>query len=307
MKEPRDVLLVGAGRFGSRVARALLAQPDVRLRVLVREAANPTIASLRDAGASIVAGELGDARILDDAARGVEVVVSTLNGGPDVIVDGQTQLLRASERQGVKRFVPSDYSLDYFALGEGDNVFLDLRRRFARVLEGSAVAATHVLIGAFAEVQLSPSMGIFDFRRGVATPWGTGDEPVDVTTLDDAARVVAAVALDERAQRRVAYAGDVISARSVGETFERLTGRPFRIEPRGSVAELEAWIARTRATAKAPTDFVFGQYQLAQINGKGKLRTLDNARFPQITPTSAADVLRGMLGTTPIEQDKERS
>jgi hypothetical protein len=180
-------------------------------------------------------------------------------------------------------------------LEDGDNVFLDLRRRFARVLEGSSVAATHVLIGAFTEVQLSASMGIFDFKKGVATLWGVGDEPVDVTTLDDAARVVAKVAVDDHAPRRIAYSGDVISACSVGEVFEEATGRPLRIESRGSARDLESWIARAKATAKSPTDFVFGQYQLAQINGKGKLRALDNDLFPDIAPTKAADLLRGWM------------
>jgi nucleoside-diphosphate-sugar epimerase len=292
----KTVVLVGAtGRFGARIATALLASRGAHLRIVTRDAANPKLRPLLDAGATIASAELANAGALDSALRDADVVVSALNGGPDVIVDGQERLLRASERIGVRRFIPSDYSLDYSALDEGDNVFLDLRRRFALMLDASAVAATHVLVGAFTEVQLSPRMGIFDLASGVATPWGNGDEAVDMTTLDDAARVVAQLAVDDAAPLRIAFAGDSTSVRALATTFEQVTGRPLRIEPRGSAADLAAWIARARASAKSPMEFVFGQYQLAQINGKGKLRTLDNARFPDIVPTTAADVLRGVL------------
>ncbi len=292
------VLLAGAsGRFGAHVARALLARPDVALRVLARDASSAKLAELRAAGATIVEGDLRRSETLDAAVAGAEVVVSTLNGGPEVIVEGQSNLLRASERNGVARFLPSDYSLDHFALADGDNVFLDLRRAFARTLEGSRVRATHVMVGAFTEVQLSPFYGIFDFERATATTWGTGDEPVDVTTLADAGRVVAEVALDRAAPRRIEFAGDVITVKGIAASYAEITGWPMTITSRGSIAELEAWIARTRATAKSPMEFVFGQYQLAQINGKGKLRATDLARFPSVQPTRAVDVLRGWLSS----------
>jgi uncharacterized protein YbjT (DUF2867 family) len=296
MSSQKTVVLVGAtGRFGSRVASAVLATRRAHLRIVARDPSNPKLHPLRDAGATIAAADLHDAASLDTALRGGDVVVSTLNGGPEVIVDVQTSLLRASERSGVRRFIPSDYSLDFRRLAEGDNVFLDLRRRFAEVVDASEVGATHVLIGAFTEVQLSSHMGIFDLENAVARPWGTGDEAIDMTTLDDAARVVARVAVDDAAPRWIAYAGDSTSVHALATTFEQVTGRPLRVEPRGSAADLATWIARTRATAKSPLEFVFGQYQLAQIDGKGKLLVLDNARFPDIVPTTAADVLRGWL------------
>jgi uncharacterized protein YbjT (DUF2867 family) len=298
MSSQKTVVLVGAtGRFGSRVAGAVLATRRAHLRIVARDPSNKRLHPLRDAGATIAAADLADAASLDTALRGGDVLVSTLNGGPDVIVAGQTSLLRAAERTGIRRFIPSDYSLDFRRLAEGDNVFLDLRRRFTDVVDASEVSATHVLIGAFTEVQLSSHMGIFDLDNAVARPWGTGDEAIDMTTLDDAARVVARLAVDDAAPRWISYAGDSTSVRTLATTFEQVTGRPLRVEPRGDATALATWIARTRASARSPLEFVFGQYQLAQIDGKGKLRTLDNARFPDIAPTKAADVLRGLLAT----------
>ena len=296
MAVQNTIVLVGAtGRFGARVAAAVLASRRARLRIVTRDASNPKLQPLRDAGAAVASAELADATALDSALRDADVVVSTLSGGPAVIVDGQHQLLRAGERCGVRRFIPSDYSLDFGALDDGDNVFLDLRRRFADLADASELAVTHVLVGAFTEVQLSPVMGIFDLERAVATPWGTGDEAIDMTTLDDAARVVAQLAIDDAAPRRIAFAGDTTSVRALATTFEQVTGRAMHVEPRGSAAELARWIARTRTTASSPLDYVFAQYQLAQISGKGALRSLDNARFPDIVPTTAAAVLRGWL------------
>ena len=92
---PTMVLLVGGtGTLGARTAHHLLAQ-GADLRLLVRDIPSSaqqkalSLNAIARAGATIVRGDLGDAAALDAATTGIDVVVSTVQGGPDVIVEGQ--------------------------------------------------------------------------------------------------------------------------------------------------------------------------------------------------------------------------
>ena len=296
----KTVLLVGAtGRFGSHIASALLARPDVTLRTLSRDDKPEGRQALEDRGVTKLVGDLTSTASLSAAVEGAFAVISAVSGGPDLVVDGQARLLEAAERHGVARFIPSDYSLNLFGLDDGDHVFLDDRRAFAKKLAGSKIGYSHVLFGALTEVWLSKFYGIFDLEAGVATPWGSGAEPTQVTTMADAGRLVADVALDEGAPKRVSFAGDVTSVKDIATAYQGLTGRVLEVRSRGSIRDLEAWIREHKVNAKSPLDYVFGQYQLATINGKGTLGPLDNARYPQIVPTKAAELLTRWLTPSP--------
>ena len=96
----QTVLLAGAtGMLGSQIAHHLLNQPEARLRLLVRggDAAKKRAAldPLLTRGAEIIEGDLADRASLDRATQGVEVIVSAVQGGPDVIIDGQVALAEA--------------------------------------------------------------------------------------------------------------------------------------------------------------------------------------------------------------------
>ena len=85
----QTVLLAGAtGMLGNRIARYLLDQPRARLRLLVRTSKREALDPLLARGAELVEGDLADRISLDRATRGVDVIVSAVQGGPEVIVDG---------------------------------------------------------------------------------------------------------------------------------------------------------------------------------------------------------------------------
>ena len=57
-----------------------------------------------------------------------------------------------------------------------------------------------------------PGMGTFDYDAGTVTFWGDGTQPIEVTGVDDTARMVARVALDRSIPSgKFAFAGDRIS------------------------------------------------------------------------------------------------
>ncbi|MBX9651159.1 MAG: NmrA family NAD(P)-binding protein [Xanthobacteraceae bacterium] len=105
----QTVLVAGStGMLGSRIAHHLGRHPEARIRLLVRDLTQKTDAlrSLVTAGAELIEGDLADHASLDRATQGVDVIVSAVQGGPDVMVDGQVALAEAGKRNGVRRILP---------------------------------------------------------------------------------------------------------------------------------------------------------------------------------------------------------
>jgi nucleoside-diphosphate-sugar epimerase len=289
------VLVVGAsGRMGQKIATELGAR-GATVRVTRRAHSKPdALEALRASGAELVAADLVDADSLARACAGVDVVVSAVQGLRDVIVDGQTRLLRAAEDAGVARMIPSDYALDFFKTAPCGNRNLDLRREFNAALDASRVRGTSVLCGAFMDLIAAGRIG--PGPDGTFRVWGDPDQPYDFTLTDDAARYVAAVALDDGAGRFVRVAGDTRSPRQLAAVFEEVRGARVTIAAAGSIDDLDRAIAGMRARDPAETE-VFPVWQAMQYirdmaSGRGALAPLDNARYPEITPTTVRELLR---------------
>jgi nucleoside-diphosphate-sugar epimerase len=76
------------------------------------------IDEMKAKGAGIVEGDLMKPETLLRACAEVDVIVSAV-GNNEVTVLGQKNLIDAAKQQGVKRFIPSDYSVDYRKLSLG--------------------------------------------------------------------------------------------------------------------------------------------------------------------------------------------
>ena len=281
------ILVVGAsGNIGSKVVGELVAL-GAGVRVTVRSGSKPErVEKLRASGAEIVSADLSDEASLERACAGI-----------DVIVDGQTRLLRAAEKAGVKRMMPSDYSLDFFKTKEGGNRNLDFRREFNRTLDGSTVRGTSLLCGAFMELLLGP-LGP-DAKTGHYKVWGDETQVYDLTCTDDVAKFIAAAALDEGAGRVVRVLGDSKSPREIANIFSDVRGVPVRIENLGPIEILEQVIEKMRAAdpAEESTFPVWQQLQYARdmASGVGRLTPLDNARYPGVQPENVRDFLTARL------------
>jgi uncharacterized protein YbjT (DUF2867 family) len=276
------VLVVGAtGQLGRKIVRELVAL-GAPVRATYRDSAKKKELE----GADLVEADLTDQASLARACRGVDVIVSAVQGLRDVIVDGQTQLLRAAEGEGVARMIPSDYSVDFFKTDDGGNRNLDLRREFNRALDASKVRGTSVLCGAFMDLLAYGAMG--PDKNGVYRVFGDFDQKCDFTSTDDVAKYIAAVALDGEAPRVVRVAGDTKSPRELAAIFEELRGTPVKLESAGSLEVLDKMIEKLRAENPAETDpfpiWQRMQYARDMQSGRGKLSPIDNARYPAVHP-----------------------
>ncbi|WP_157252437.1 NmrA family NAD(P)-binding protein [Nonomuraea typhae] len=291
MPHSPKILVAGAtGMLGGQIVNALLDR-GAPVRALVRPGSDrkPGLAALRARGLELVEGDLtGPVESLAEAVGDAATVISAVQGGPEVIVDGQANLAHAAEKAGAVRFIPSDFAVDITKLEDGDNFMIDWRRQSRTAWAGTGLDVVSVLNGAFYEVMLG-FMGLVDWEQGTVAHWGDPDQPMDVTSVQDAAAYTAAVALDPKATGTLRFAGEVLSMRQFHDAVQRASGRTLRLRHLGTADELRAEIGRQAARTENPFDYVALQYQWCMVTGKGKFDTLDNARYPQIAPESVAD------------------
>ncbi|TGE29222.1 NmrA family NAD(P)-binding protein [Hymenobacter metallicola] len=290
------IVLAGAtGALGLLIAHHLR-QRGATVRALVRPGASAKAeaASLRLQGVELVEVDYANLAQLTQACTGADCVVSALSGLREVIVDAQTRLLEAAVAAGVPRIIPSDFSADFTQLPEGSNRNFDLRREFQRRLDQAPIRATSILNGMFTELLKGQAPVILTGPRRVVY-WGDADQPLDFTTMVNTAEYTAAAALDPTTPRYLCVAGEVASIRGLQAEAEAATGHKFKLLRVGGLGVLGTLIKATKALMPA-NDEIFPPWQGMQylhnmLSGQAKLRTLDNARYPEIRWTQVREVL----------------
>jgi uncharacterized protein YbjT (DUF2867 family) len=300
-----NVLIAGAtGMLGSRIAHHLTHEPAVRdggeLRLLVRPgsltdaAKRTTIDALVAQGAVVVDGDLTDQDSLARATKGVDVVISAVQGGQDVLVDGQVALARAAEDNGVRRFVASDFAIDLFKAPAAAPMFAT-RRQAAEILDGLDLEVQHILTGGFLDMMLNPAYpGFVDAERASVTFWGDGTEPFDMTTVEDTARLTARLALDDTATGETTggvlqFSATTTTMHQIADELEQATGRTFTRHSLGTLDELRTAIGQEQDPYAAMGLW----YQLA-IATTPPFEAPDSARYADIELTT----LRDHIGST---------
>ncbi len=290
------IAVAGAtGSLGGRIVSELRAR-GAAVTALVRSGTPPDkLAGLEGAGAKVAQVDMGSVAEIAKACSGAACLVSAVQGLRDVIVDLQTKLLEGAVAARVGRFIPSDFSIDFNKLQPGSNRNLDLRREFHQKLDRAPVAATSIFNGAFGEL-LTSRMPLLDLAGRRVTYWGSADQKLDFTTMDDTAAFTAAVATDETAPRILRIAGDQISARELAALAGELRKETFALVRLGNVENLAEIIKRERAAdptseAKPFPRWQANQYMHNMFSGLAKLDPVDNARYGKSSWTTARDLI----------------
>lgn len=294
MTNKLTVLVVGStGMLGTKIISALLDKGATVVKAMVRPGSNnQKIEQMIAQGAIIVEGDLMKPETLLPICEGVDVVVSAV-GNNETTVPGQKNLIDAAKLQGVKRFIPSDYSVDYRKLDYGDNDNLDKRKEVLSYLQLMGLEYTLILNGAFMDNVGTPYMPQFDLDNGVFEYWGDGETPLDFTTTDDTAKYVAeAVSDPDLVNTALEVAGDVLSNKQLLAAYEEATGKKLQEKRLGSVADLKAWIEQKKPSANSPVEYIPQQYEYAMVSGKGKLNNIQNSRYPNIKPLTVRQYLQ---------------
>ena len=288
---PQTILLIGAtGMLGGRIAANLLSQRAAQVRLMVRSTQDAKLKPFMDLGAELIEGDLAEASSLDRATEGVDVIVSAVQGGPDVIIDGQVALAKAGKGNGVRRILPSDFALDLFKATRGEHMMFDLRARADAQISEVGLEQVNVLQGAFMDMFL-PGRGAIDLDVGTVGFFGDGNQPIEVTSVEDTAKMAARVALDRDVPAgKFAFAGDRISFREAGDIVAKQTGRSIKPISYGSEADLRGAMA-----AADPQKQVMLAYLLYMTNGQTALSDLQNDRYPDMRFESFAAFVRDAL------------
>jgi nucleoside-diphosphate-sugar epimerase len=291
---PRIVVAGVTANLGLRIARALLQQGATVVGLVRTDTPAAKRAEFTSLGIEVVGVDYATVSTLADACTGAACVVSSLAGLRPVILDAQTALLDGAVKAGVPRFIPSDYSTDFTKLSPGTNRNLDLRREFHAVLATRPIAATSVFNGAFADMLTGQAPFIL-FKRQRVLCWGSADQRMSFTTIDDTATFTASAALDDKAPRYLRISGDRISARELAGVMREITGTPFKLFHPGPVSLLGVVIKVARALTPT-TDALYPpwqgmQYMHNMFEGKALPEHLDNDRYGVRRWTTAKDVL----------------
>jgi nucleoside-diphosphate-sugar epimerase len=294
MNDSTIVVAGATGNLGGRIARVLVEQ-GANVRALVRHGAAPDkLERLRELGVAIATVDLSSACQVIPACSAASCVVSALAGLRDVIVEAQTALLDAAIKAGVPRFIPSDYSIDFTKFPPGENRNLDLRRDFHKCLDKTAIAATTIFSGAFADM-LTGQMPLILFKLKRVLYWGDADQRMDFTTIDDTAAFTASAALDPSTPRFLRIAGDQLSARELTAAVSEVTGKKFRLFRAGGLGMLGRLIKVARTVAPGEKQLYPAwqgmQYMRNMLDGRAKLEPLDNDRYPSFRWTTVREVL----------------
>lgn len=284
------VVVAGAsGNLGLRIVRAL-GKRNLSVRALVRENTDPSkLGKLKAAGAETIIADLKNVDKTAKVIEGASCVLSSLLGLREVMVERQSDLLNAALKAGVKRFIPSDYCIDFTKLSPGDNRNLDLHREFQRIIDDTDIQATSVLNGCFMDL-LTGDAPMIRFKLHKILYWENAEQLLDFTTMDDTADFTAAAAADDETPRYLKIAGEVTNAEGIAKKMTAVTGEKFGLIKAGSLENL-VMMSKIAKTLTPPTDDPFPAWQGMQyfanmFDGRAKLEPLDNNRYPDLKWTS---------------------
>ena len=230
-------LVVGAtGMVGTEICRRLTSAGEP-VRAMVRRTSDPAkVEMLKTLGATVVQGDLRDARSLKAACQGVKAVVTTASAMPFAYNasdntphitdhDGYVSLVTIAREAGVEQFVYTS-----FPPLAASFPLQDAKRAVERALRASGLTYTILQPTYFTEIWLSPAVG-FDYPNGKAVIYGTGDNPISWISLRDVAQFAAASVNNPQAQNAIVELGGPqgISPSNVIKIFERISGKPFEV------------------------------------------------------------------------------
>ena len=179
---------------------------------------------------------------------------------------------------------------------DGDNRNFDLRREFNHHLDQQkGIAGTSILNGAFAEV-LMYNPQLLDQKQHKVGYVEDADWRVDYTTMDDTAAYTAAAALDTNTPRYLRIASFQLSPRELAAVAGESAGAKYELNDLGSRAGLADYNRRERAAHPEGEQEIYPRWQQSQyMHSMFSVQntTLGNARYPELTWTSARAVLAG--------------
>ncbi|GAB5588890.1 hypothetical protein Unana1_03790 [Umbelopsis nana] len=289
------ILIAGCtGRLGQQIIRKLLERPEVDIiRGLARNPSKMPEDLKNHSKMNYYTAEASDAKKVEEACMGIDVVVCCYQGYYDIMYKGQKVLIKAAEAQNVPRFFTSDFTLDYTKLKIGQHEGKDLVIMINQEVQKASITPTFMLIGVFMETWLG-YLRIWDPQSETFTYWGAGNERYHMTSYTNAAEYTAAAICNPDVTGKVSVAGDYKSVRELANIYEENTGSKPKLVCAGSLADLWNFMhsEKKRVGNGNKWEYMFLFYHYYMLNGQTALdEPLRNNKFPSVKPITLRDFL----------------
>ncbi|EUC32069.1 hypothetical protein COCCADRAFT_6116 [Bipolaris zeicola 26-R-13] len=262
------------------IAKLLLQQPDVHIRGSSRNINKIPDDLKSNSRISLVQSDPYDTETLRTLVRGCSVVICCYFSSNEVMLETQKSLIDLCEKEGIPRYIASDYTADYHKLDPTDLGIKNFTNDIG----------VHILVGHLIETFLD----IFEVWYPEANElryWGTGNEKWDLTSYWTAAEYVAAVALDPNASGFFKFRGDHKSIVEIANDVELVTGCKQVLKSKGPLTVLEK-----RLDGAGNIEQTLSASQYFTLTGKISFGdNIDNAKYPSVKPEAFSDVLRRRL------------
>lgn len=302
------ILIAGiTGNIGSHAAAHALSLGH-SIRGLGRNPSKLPAATLSALESYIQSTTYYETAALDRAVAGVDAVICAYSGLPELHLDAQLLLLRASERAGVKRFLAAGWNYDWRVLGLGDEPVYDAAMMFHRQAAlTSGIKPCHVFSGMLADVffGVGGQRGFTPKDGGVWDPeglgmevWGSGEEEWNFTTEEDAGRWGVEVIVADGAEEGgfVTVCSWTANLREVKEAVDRVKGVEVGWKTMGSLEELQDMAKEGRKLGlRRFWEWHRHVFMENCVSGRWNLKELENGRFPNVRPTSLDEFIRDNL------------
>ncbi|KAK2736516.1 NmrA-like family protein [Colletotrichum kahawae] len=281
------------------VTKALQKYPGVKIKGFCRSLEKMPPSALQKYNLELIQGNFDDEVAVQKFVRGTDVVICCYFGGPEVMTLGQKILIDACAKEGVSRYIPSDFAVDYTKIPDDELFPKDSTKIIKNYLSEKGVAGVHILVGGLMETFWSDYFEIYDADTQTASYWGTGEEKWDLTSFETAAAYTAALAVDKEAVGIFRFRGDFKSIFEIKQAYDKVYQSPLRLKRLGSLADLYNTVKDIHKkdpgnlSAWGPKAFIYWC-----TNGVAHLGDeLDYNKYPYIVPTSVEEFLRARKKT----------
>jgi len=241
----------------------------------------------KKAGGKVLLADVANPGTLKNTTKGIHTVVSALIGDDNTVLEGQKALLKDGIDNGIKRFVPSDFSLDYTKVGADEHPWLAQRIAFKKLLAGSPVKGLHVFNGIFMET-------FFYLQSQNLMYLANPNQPINITTYEDTARYVAAALAKPDRVGELRVSGDIVTPKQIADVYNKVRGTKIEARKNGSLEELKRMISEYKAKNEYFKAALLG-YSVPMSDGRGFYSKTNNAEFPEIRTTPFEEYLKTHL------------
>ncbi|KAK6218372.1 hypothetical protein QIS74_06252 [Colletotrichum tabaci] len=296
-------IVIGIAGISSKLAqcitKALQRYQGVKIKGLCRRPEKIPPSALNEYKIEVIQGNFDDEVAVQQFVQGTDVVICCYFGGSDLMNLGQKILIEACAKEGVPRYIPSDFAVDYTNIPDGEPFPKESTKIIKKYLLEKNVAGVHILVGGLMETFWSEYFEIYDANTGTASYWGTGQEKWDLTTFETAAAYTAALAVDKQAVGVFRFRGDCKSVFEIKEAYDKVNQSSLQLRRLGSLTDLYDTVKDihrrdpSNLASWGPKAFIYWC-----TNGVAHLgNELDNEKYSYIVPANVEDFLRAHKDT----------